>query len=46
MKLRSRTIVYVDGFFRDGIRSGPLAAAQFPHSLNDASGTFHKPPSW
>jgi hypothetical protein len=28
------------------IRSGVLAASQFPETLQDAAGEFHKPPSW
>lgn len=28
------------------IRAGALAASQFPPTLKDGSGTFHKPPSW
>lgn len=43
---KSAKLRQVAAFFRDGIRSGPLAAAQFPHTLADATGSFHKPPSW
>ena len=28
------------------IRPGVLAACQFPLTLSDAEGTFHKPASW
>jgi len=28
------------------IRAGVLSASQFPSTLKDQSGTFHKPPSW
>jgi hypothetical protein len=28
------------------IRKGALAASQFPHTLTDANGEFHKPASW
>ena len=28
------------------IRQGVLQASQFPASLTDANGTFHKPPTW
>ena len=28
------------------IRQGVLAASQFPATLQDANGTFYKPPSW
>ena len=28
------------------LRAGVLAASQFPNSLTDANGTFHKPASW
>lgn len=28
------------------IRKGVLSACQFPSTLTDASGTFHKPPTW
>ena len=48
------TIVYVDGFnklaaevdFCKRIRSGALKASQFPDTLTDAQGTFHKPAGW
>ena len=32
--------------FMKRIRSGALAAAQFPPSLTDSHGTFHKPTAW
>lgn len=32
--------------FYKRIRPGVLAASQFPSTLRDATGTFHKPPSW
>lgn len=32
-------------FFKQ-IRSSALASSQFPPTLNDAKGTFHKPPAW
>jgi len=28
------------------IRAGALAASQFPATMNDATGTFTKPPVW
>lgn len=28
------------------IRKGVLSAAQFPTTLRDATGAFHKPPNW
>jgi uncharacterized LabA/DUF88 family protein len=33
-------------FYRQSIRSGVLAASQFPTTMTDAGGTFHKPPTW
>ncbi len=32
--------------FKKKIRAGVLASSQFPASLQDAQGTFHKPASW
>ena len=32
--------------FLKRIRQPDLIASQFPSMLNDAKGTFHKPPSW
>ena len=32
--------------FLKSIRPGALARSQFPDNLTDATGTFHKPPSW
>lgn len=32
--------------FTKAIRSGVLAASQFPTILTDSIGTFHKPPTW
>lgn len=34
------------GTFVKPIRSGVLAASQFPSVLTDANGSFHKPPKW
>lgn len=28
------------------LRQGPISAAQFPESLTDARGPFHKPSTW
>jgi uncharacterized LabA/DUF88 family protein len=33
-------------FYQDGLRWAQLETAQFPPSLTDRVGTFHKPPSW
>jgi uncharacterized LabA/DUF88 family protein len=33
-------------FYRQSIRSGVLRTSQFPPTLTDAQGQFHKPPSW
>ena len=33
-------------FYRQSIRSGVLAASQFPTAMTDTGGTFHKPPTW
>ncbi len=35
-----------DASFVKPIRAGVLAASQFPDTLNDSVGTFHKPPKW
>ena len=32
--------------FKKKIRAGVLASSQFPNTLHDALGTFHKPASW
>jgi hypothetical protein len=34
------------GSFYKPIRSGPLQASQFPPTLTDSEGTFHKPSDW
>lgn len=44
-KRPSRDLHPLANFYKP-IRSGALAACQFPPSLTDADGTFHKPPSW
>jgi hypothetical protein len=41
----SRQLVECATFFRH-IRANALKASQFPSSLTDRKGTFHKPPSW
>ena len=41
----SRTLLRHCSFFKQ-IRSGVLAASQFPPTLADAVGTFHRPTSW
>lgn len=41
----SRELFPLANFYRQ-IRPGVLAASQFPDSLTDAHGVFHKPPSW
>jgi hypothetical protein len=33
-------------FYQNGVTWNQLVAAQFPDTLTDAKGTFHKPPSW
>ncbi len=33
-------------FYQNGVTWAQLVAAQFPATLTDANGTFHKPPSW
>lgn len=32
--------------FKKKIRPAALAACQFPQTLTDGNGTFHKPPTW
>lgn len=44
-KRLSRVLHGAATFYRE-IRSGVLAASQFPDSMQDAAGTFHKPPTW
>ncbi len=34
------------GSFYKPIRSGPLAASQFPATMTDPTGSFSKPPGW
>jgi hypothetical protein len=41
----SRVLLANADFFKS-IRPGVLAASQFPPTLTDAHGTFHKPGSW
>ena len=41
----SRELLRVASFFKT-IRPNTLAKVQFPETLTDANGTFHKPPSW
>jgi len=43
---RSAKLKEVATFFRHGIREGVLANSQFPATLADAQGQFHKPPTW
>ena len=33
-------------FYQNGVTWAQLLAAQFPHTMTDSTGTFHKPPSW
>jgi uncharacterized LabA/DUF88 family protein len=33
-------------FYQNGLSWAQLKAAQFPATLSDANGTFHKPPTW
>jgi uncharacterized LabA/DUF88 family protein len=33
-------------FYQNGVTWAQLLAAQFPKSMTDAIGTFHKPPTW
>lgn len=42
---RSRKLAQVSTFYRQ-VRTGVLAASQFPSTLRDAAGTFHKPAVW
>ncbi len=35
-----------DASFFKQIRDGAIKSSQFPATLHDATGTFHKPPSW
>ena len=44
-KKPSRALKDAADFYRP-IRQGPLSASQFPHTLTDATGPFHKPPHW
>ena len=44
-KKPSRALKNAADFYRP-IRQGPLSASQFPTTLTDATGTFHKPPRW
>ena len=44
-KKSNRALKDAADFYRP-IRQGPLSASQFPHTLTDATGTFHKPPRW
>ena len=44
-KKPSRALKDAADFYRP-IRQGPLSASQFPHTLTDATGPFHKPPRW
>jgi uncharacterized LabA/DUF88 family protein len=39
-------LLHAASFYREGITWKQLVAAQFPDTLTDAKGTFHKPPSW
>ena len=41
----SKVLVRYASFMRQ-IRKGVLAASQFPHTLHDDKGKFHKPPVW
>ena len=44
-KKPSRALKDTANFYRQ-IRQGTLSASQFPTTLTDATGTFHKPPRW
>jgi len=44
-KRRSRELSREAHFFKQ-VRPAALAASQFPDTLVDATGTFHKPKSW
>ncbi len=41
----SRRLFPLANFYRQ-IRASVLAASQFPESLHDSEGEFHKPPGW
>lgn len=43
---RSAKLQQVASHYRSGIRSGVLAASQFPNTLTDSIGTFTKPKLW
>lgn len=43
---RFARVLDAEASFKRKIRSGVLAASQFPTTLKDAKGTFHKPKSW
>jgi uncharacterized LabA/DUF88 family protein len=43
---KSARLREVASFYRDGIRTGVLAASQFPATLTDQHGTFSKPVTW
>jgi hypothetical protein len=43
---RSRALLSCKPTFFKQIRAGALVASQFPPSLRDATGTFHKPVRW
>ena len=44
-KKPSRALKDAADFYRQ-IRQGPISASQFPDTLTDATGAFHKPPRW
>lgn len=43
---RFARVLDAEASFKRKIRTGVLAASQFPATLQDAKGTFHKPKSW
>ena len=44
-KKKSRLLSSDASFFKQ-IRKGVIMASQFPPTLSDSTGTFHKPPAW
>ncbi len=45
-QMRSRALLSCKPTFFKQIRVGAIAASQFPPTLTDTTGTFHKPAGW
>lgn len=43
---RSRVLLHCEPSFFEQIRPGVLRDGQFPTTLSDATGEFHKPKGW